>query len=144
MAGWRGLLPPDWAVATPLYGLDNSGIASPFGNFDRPNATGISPFMPCNTHTRENCANKLAYAQPGVVLNGTNIGGLFGNAQRGSFHGPGNTDLDASLHKSFAMPYNEKHSLSIRFEAFNALNHPNSGLPICPLFNNLRAGREHG
>jgi hypothetical protein len=27
------------------------------------------------------------------------------------------------------MPYNEKHQLSIRFEAFNALNHPNWGTP---------------
>ncbi len=27
------------------------------------------------------------------------------------------------------MPYNEKHRLSIRFEAFNALNHPNWGTP---------------
>ena len=37
--------------------------------------------------------------------------------------------MDASLHKNFAMPYNEKHQLSIRFEAFNALNHPNWGTP---------------
>jgi hypothetical protein len=116
-------------VATPLYGLDNSGIASPFGNFDRPNQTGISPFMPCNTHTRNNCANKAAYAQPGVMVGSTNIGGLFGNATRGSFHGPGFTNLDASLHKDFAMPYNEKHKLAIRYEVFNALNHPNWGTP---------------
>jgi len=27
------------------------------------------------------------------------------------------------------MPYNEKHQISIRFEAFNALNHPNWGTP---------------
>ena len=117
------------AVATPLYGADNSGIASPFGNFDRANQTGISPFMACNTHTRDACANKAAYSQPGVVVNGTNIGGLFGNVARGSFHGPGFTNLDASLHKDFAMPYNEKHKLAIRYEVFNALNHPNWGTP---------------
>ena len=117
------------AVATPQYGGDNSGIASPFGNFDRPNQTGISPYMPCNTNTVDNCANKAAYAQPGVVVNGAIIGGLFGNATRGSFHGPGFTNMDASLHKNFAMPYNEKHQLDIRFEAFNALNHPNWSTP---------------
>jgi hypothetical protein len=117
------------AVATPLYGADNSNIAPPFGNFDRPNQTGISPFMPCNTHTRDNCANKAAYAQAGVVVSGANIGGLFGNATRGSFHGPGFTNLDASLHKDFAMPYNEKHKLAIRYEVFNALNHPNWSTP---------------
>jgi hypothetical protein len=27
------------------------------------------------------------------------------------------------------MPYNEKHQLAIRFEAFNALNHPNWNNP---------------
>jgi len=27
------------------------------------------------------------------------------------------------------MPYSEKHHLDIRFEAFNALNHPNWGTP---------------
>jgi Carboxypeptidase regulatory-like domain/TonB dependent receptor len=131
------------AVATPLMGSDNAGIASPFGNFDRPNQTGISPYMPCNTHTRGNCANLAAYAKPGVVVTLTTqspstapiitgpvtIGGLFGNAQRGSFHGPGYTNLNASLHKSFNMPYNEKHQLAIRFEVTNALNHPNWGTP---------------
>ena len=117
------------AVATPLMGSDNSGIASPFGGFDRPNITGISPFMPCNTNTRNNCANLAAYSKPGVIVNGSNIGGLFGNAQRGSFHGPGFTQVDASLHKAFNMPYNEKHQLAIRFDLTNALNHPNWGTP---------------
>jgi hypothetical protein len=49
--------------------------------------------------------------------------------QRGSFTGPGFTNLDASLHKAFNMPYNEKHQLAIRFEAFNSLNHPNWSIP---------------
>ena len=117
------------AVATPQYGLDNSGIASPFGNFDRPNQTGVSPYMPCNTKTVDNCANKAAYSQPGLVVGGTNVGGLFGNATRGSFSGPGFTNVDASVHKNFAMPYNEKHQLAIRFETFNTLNHPNWTTP---------------
>jgi hypothetical protein len=130
-------------VATPQMGSDNSGIASPFGGFDRPNITGISPYLPCNTHTRDNCANIAAYAKPGltpilttqasptspIVTGPTNIGGLFGDAQRGSFHGPGYTNLNASLHKNFNMPYNEKHQLALRFEVNNALNHPNWGTP---------------
>jgi hypothetical protein len=130
-------------VTTPQYGGDNSGLGGLFGNFDRPNVTGISPYMPCNTLTVDNCANKAAYSQPGVVVNLTtkdpvsglpvtapkNIGGLWGNATRGSVHGPGFTNLDASLHKSFVMPYSEKHHLDIRFEAFNALNHPNWTTP---------------
>jgi len=126
-------------IATPEYGGDNSGLGGPFGNFDRPDQTGISPYLACNTMTVDRCANIAAYSKPGVVVplvtksNGpltpTNIGGVFGNATRGSFHGPGYTNLDASLHKSFVMPYSEHHHLDIRFEAFNALNHPNWGTP---------------
>jgi len=121
-------------VATPQYGADNAGLSGPFGTFDRPDQTGISPFQSCNTKTVDRCANIAAFTKPGVIVNTTkngpvNIGGVFGNATRGSFHGPGFTNLDASLHKNFAMPYNEKHQLSIRFEAFNALNHPNWSTP---------------
>jgi len=120
-------------VATPTYGNDNTGLAGPFGNFDRPNSTGISPFMACNSSTVDKCANIAAYSQPGVAVtttsNTTVIEGVFGNAQRGSFHGPGVTNMDASLHKSFVMPYSEKHHLDIRFEAFNALNHPSWSTP---------------
>ena len=129
-------------VTTPQMGSNNSGLGGLFGNFDRPNVTGISPYLPCNTMTVDACANKAAYSQPGVIVTLTtkdsagnvttgpsNIGGLWGNATRGSVHGPGFTNLDASLHKNFTMPYSEKHLLSIRFEAFNALNHPNWTTP---------------
>ena len=130
-------------ITTPQYGADNAGLGGLFGNFDRPNVTGISPYLPCNTMTVDSCATKAAYSQPGVVVTLTtqasptapivagpnNIGGLWGNATRGSVHGPGFTNLDASLHKSFVMPYSEKHHLDIRFEAFNALNHPNWSTP---------------
>jgi hypothetical protein len=104
-------------VATPLLGFDNSSIASPFGNFDRPNLTGVSPYLTGSARTVDTWVNKAAYQTP--------TPGFFGDATRGSFTGPGLTNLDASVHKDFHMPYNEKHALSIRFEAFNALNHPN-------------------
>jgi len=136
VGGWQvgGILTHQTGqITTPQYGGDNTGLGNLFGNFDRPDVTGISPYLPCNTLTVDTCANKAAYSQPGVILNinGTpkNIGGLFGNATRGSVHGPGFTNLDASLHKSFVMPYSEKHHLDLRFEAFNALNHPNWGTP---------------
>jgi hypothetical protein len=38
------------------------------------------------------------------------------------------------------MPYNEKHQLSIRFEAFNALNHPNWSNPTLT-YNSSTFGR---
>jgi hypothetical protein len=109
------------AVGTPLRGVDNSGIAAAGGNFDRPNPTGQSPYLSGSARTLNDWVNKAAYVSAAP--------GFFGTVKRGSFVGPGLTNLDASLHKAFRMPYNEKHQLSIRFEAFNALNHPNFNLP---------------
>src|SRR5581483_10895464 len=108
-------------VATPLDGFDNASIAPPFGNFDRPDPTGVSPYLQGSARTLSDWVNKAAYVYA--------PSGFFGTLQRGSFTGPGYTNLDAALHKQFAMPYNEKHQLAIRFEAFNALNHPNWGIP---------------
>jgi hypothetical protein len=114
------------AVATPLLGVDNSGIASPFGNFDRPNATGVSPYLSKSARTLNDWVNPAAYTN---TTTNPQPKGLFGNVARGSYVGPGFTNLDASLHKDIKMPYNEKHLLTIRFEAFNALNHPNWNTP---------------
>ena len=108
-------------VGTPLLGIDNASIASPFGNFDRPNLTGQSPYLTGSARTVTDWVNIAAYT-PATA-------GTFGSLQRGSFTGPSFTNLDASLHKAFNMPYNEKHQLAIRFEAFNALNHPNWNNP---------------
>jgi hypothetical protein len=108
-------------VGTPLLGIDNASIASPFGNFDRPNLTGQSPYLSGSARSLNDWVNKAAYATP--------TAGTFGSMQRGSFTGPGFTNLDASLHKTFNMPYNESHQLAIRFEAFNSLNHPNWNNP---------------
>lgn len=112
-------------VGTPLDGIDNASIASAGGNFDRPNPTGTSPYLTGNARTLSDWVNKGAYADAGA--------GLFGTLQRSSFTSPGLTNLDASLHKDFIMPYNEHHALSIRFEAFNALNHPNWNEPTLTL-----------
>jgi hypothetical protein len=109
------------AVATPQVGFDNGSTGGQFGNFDRPNPTGTSPYLSGNARTLNTWVNKAAYVNPAP--------GFFGTVQRGSYTGPGITNLDASLHKNIAMPYNEKHQVSIRFEAFNALNHPNWGTP---------------
>ena len=59
--------------------------------------------------------------------------GAFGNEGRNPFYGPGNWNLDASLFKTTHVT--ERASLEFRFEAFNALNHPQFGDPS----NNLSA-----
>ena len=109
------------AIATPQDGIDRSGIQGAGGNYDRPDATGKSPYLQGSARTLNDWVNPAAYQLAPV--------GFFGSAHRGSFTGPAVTNLDASLHKTISMPFNEKHQLSIRFEAFNALNHPNWNNP---------------
>jgi hypothetical protein len=54
---------------------------------------------------------------------------VYGNSPRNPLVGPGTANADLSLLKRFQMSYNEHHSLQVRFEAFNALNHPQFGNP---------------
>jgi len=122
-------------VGTPLLGFDNSSIAASGGNFDRPNPTGTSPYLKGSARSLNDWVNKAAYAPPAP--------GFFGTLKRGSFTSPGFTNLDASLHKTFLMPYSDKHQLSIRFEAFNALNHPNWNEPTLT-YNSSTFGRITG
>ena len=109
------------AIATPQDGIDRSGIQGAGGNYDRPDATGKSPYLEGKDRSLNDWVNPAAYQLAPA--------GFFGNAHRGSFTGPGLTNLDASIHKTLSMPFNENHQLSIRFEAFNALNHPNWNNP---------------
>ncbi|MBO0857250.1 MAG: TonB-dependent receptor, partial [Chloracidobacterium sp.] len=53
--------------------------------------------------------------------------GTYGTAGRNSLRGPGSTTLDLGLHKDF--PIREGFKFQFRFEAFNALNNVNLGLP---------------
>ena len=44
-------------------------------------------------------------------------------------YGPGVQNTICPSDKNFAMPFNEHHHLQIRFDAFNAFNHPDFGNP---------------
>ena len=122
-------------VGTAILGYDNSSIAAAGGNFDRPIPTGTSPYFSGSSRTLNTWLNKAAYTPAAA--------GYFGTLSRGTIVGPGFTNFDASLHKVFNMPYNEKHQLAIRFEAFNALNHPNWSLPTST-YNSSTFGRIGG
>lgn len=52
----------------------------------------------------------------------------FGNSGRNVLTGPGSAGLDFSLHRVFRLPW-ENSSMEFRVEAFNALNHPQLGMP---------------
>ena len=62
---------------------------------------------------------------PGIYT--ANPIGTFGNAGHLSLRGPGYFDLDLALSRQFKL--REQMTLQVRAEAFNALNHPNFGLP---------------
>jgi hypothetical protein len=54
--------------------------------------------------------------------------GTFGNLGRNTFRGPGFANWDFGLFKRFQL--SESVALTYRFEAFNAFNRPNLGLPV--------------
>jgi hypothetical protein len=100
-----------------IGGIDNASTAA--GGYDRPNATGISPYLDNPTPSRYWNPDAFVEAPPGQ----------FGNVGRNAIIGPGLIGLDAEVHKVFQMPWKENHRLQFRFEAFNVLNHPNWGMP---------------
>jgi hypothetical protein len=100
-----------------IGGIDNASTGA--GGYDRPNFTGISPYVSNPTPSRYWSLAAFTEAPPGQ----------FGNVGRNSIEGPGIIGFDAEVHKQFRMPYKEGHVLQFRFEAFNALNHPNWQMP---------------
>ena len=88
-----------------------------------PYAPGILPGVDPNTDypTTSDYAG-YCYAQNGTVLVPAQWG-TFGNMRRNSFRGPGYSNVDMSLAKTFKL--NERFSLQARGEVFNIFNHPN-------------------
>jgi hypothetical protein len=97
-------------------GLDQSRTG---GGFDRPNATGMDPYDVGGERTTGRWFNLAAFQVQNV--------GTFGNVGRNTLIGPPLFNFDASALKNFN--FTERHYLQFRFEAFNALNHPNWGNP---------------
>jgi hypothetical protein len=120
VGGWEAGTIITWQTGVPgtltLGGVDN---ASTGASYDRPNATGITPYESNPTPSR--WFNPAAYTEAAP--------GFFGNVGRNNIEGPQIFNMDAEVHKQFKMPYNENHVLQFRIEAFNSLNHPNWGMP---------------
>jgi hypothetical protein len=93
------------------------GLVSGTVNAERPNVTGNPNNGP---HTAAQWFNTGAFTLPSPFT--------FGTAGRNDLFGPSYVDLDLSLQKDFALPL-ENSKLQFRFDAFNALNHPNFNVP---------------
>jgi hypothetical protein len=120
--GWEsgGILTLQTGVPGTLSigGVDNAATSD--GGYDRPVAiTGASPYASNQTPSR--WLNPAAFTEAAP--------GFFGDVGRNTIEGPGIVNFDAEIHKQFHMPYKENHVLQVRFEAFNAINHPNWGMP---------------
>ena len=92
----------------------------------------ISPAADPTTE-RTSGSTKLRYAVP---TNGT-----FGNSGRNTLNGPGLTNVNFSLGKSFAI-WEQVH-LQVRADANNVFNHPSFGLPGAGLTVLLRSEWHH-
>jgi hypothetical protein len=100
-----------------IGGIDNASTGE--GGYDRPDATGTSPYLSNATPSRY--LNLASYYEAPA--------GQFGNVGRNTIEGPGIFNIDFEVHKNFKMPYKEGHVLQFRLEAFNVLNHPNWAMP---------------
>jgi hypothetical protein len=123
LGGWQISTIATLQSGTPFTvqtGFDNSSTALGGYPVDRPDVVaGVS--VRTSPQTTSHWWNYGAYT--------TATPGTFGDAARNSLIGPGVVNFDAAIHKDFRMFYNENHRLQLRFEAFNAPNHPNWGSP---------------
>jgi hypothetical protein len=101
---------------TLTIGINNAGTNNPLP--DRPSYSGTGTGYATNrTPSR--------WYDPGSFV--VSPQGTFGNVGRNTMLTPHFQSIDAALAKRFTMPYSEHHSLQIRVEAFNVLNHPTWG-----------------
>lgn len=114
-AGIIGAQTGNWL--NPLVGQDIS--LTGIGN-DRPNVVG-NPNL--SNRTTKEWFNTAAYAKQAT--------GTFGNAGSYSIEGPGSFTFDADLSRGFKIRENQ--TFTVRFEAFNVLNHPVFNSPTVTL-----------
>jgi hypothetical protein len=133
LGGWR------------ISGLGNVRTGRPFtaraGNNDTtlagPRSVGISAWADClrdgnlsaSERTIDRWFDPTAFATP-TALNPTTgtVQARLGNCGRNTLRGPGITNFDFSLARSFAY-FGEGRDLEVRWEVFNMFNTPQFGLP---------------
>jgi hypothetical protein len=127
--GWQVSSILAWQSGFPItvtYVQDRSNTGA---GFDRPDATGISPNDIANRSTARYFNTAAFVLQPF---------GSYGNVGRNTLIGPGIFNFDSSLLKNFN--FTEARYVQFRFEAFNALNHPNWSNPSVNITNPSQFG----
>ena len=130
--GWSGRILSGWQLAPllsihtgqPINILTGTDVSETGVGLDRPNL--ILPNQPYSTSS-----NPTVYLNPAAFQ--TQAVGTFGNLGRNALYAPGTIQLDLALSRAFHI--GERWQLTPRFEAFNAINHPNFGAPNTTLSN---------
>jgi len=90
------------------------------GTPNRPNVVlGQPVLLPSGQRNADHFYNANVFSAPAPYT--------FGDAGRDILPGPGNEVVDVALHRRFAL--RESKTIEFRAETFNALNHPNIGIP---------------
>jgi hypothetical protein len=119
VGGWQVGSIIAYQTGFPITVSTGTDQANTGGGFDRPNATGIDPVLPRSQQTTERFFNIDAFVRQPF--------GSFGNVGRNTLIGPRLLNWDAAAHKNFNIT--ERQYVQFRWEAFNAMNHPNWGNP---------------
>ena len=123
IGGWHLNSIASFHTGTPVNIVSNSGYADYPGL--RPNLVqGENPTLPRGKRNIHEWFNTAAFTS---VPGQSNTSPIPGTAGRNLVRGPGYTNEDLSLFKSFTLP--EKMSLQFRLESFNLLNTPHYGDP---------------
>ncbi len=126
--GWQLNTITSLSTGTPFTVYDSADVSL---QGSAPEITGFyssRPDLIANPNTGQpHTANEWVSRAPFLQLNPVTQAGQFGNEGRNVVRGPGIEDVDISLFKYFRM--GESRRVQFRAECFNALNHPNFGLP---------------
>jgi hypothetical protein len=128
--GFAGVLANGWNIggvfqassglpATPLLAYDQVGDRQSDTGLQKPNIGGDINYI----GTAEQWFDPSVYIVPAA--------GVFGSARRNSVRGPGLKVADLSVFKNFTV---NRYAVQLRFEAFNAFNWVNLGLPDMTIF----------
>ncbi|MBK5291650.1 MAG: hypothetical protein JJE04_08260, partial [Acidobacteriia bacterium] len=124
-----------WSMSTGEHFTATAAAAvsnSAGGGGDRPNRI-TDGNLPRDERTIDRWFDLAAFAAPAQFT--------FGNSGRGILVGPGNFNVDAGIHRQFAI--GERYKLTFRWEMFNAFNRANFGNPN-PAIGNAQAGQISG
>ncbi len=107
-------------TGTPLNPVYFATDIANSGTPNRPNVVlGQSISLPISERNANHLFNTNAFSTPAPYT--------FGDAGRDIIPGPGNEVIDVALHRRFTVA--EGKTVEFRWETFNALNHPNLGIP---------------